>query len=396
MRTRFHVSRLTCGLTAAAVALTLAGCGAASNAESQSDVIRLGETSGISGPAGGYGKALSEGQQAIFRAVNDAGGVNGKKIELTLLDDGLDVARAVQNVRKLVTDKNIAIVGGSGSGSIDAIVPVLDKAGVPLLFPAKSSPSFVNTVVPQAFALVPTFPDQAHAVVSAAFQKTGAGSVFLVRTVSDQNDAIFAKVETAVRDGGGAFLGTAIVPFGADVTPVALQLAEARPDYVVFTSAPAETTKIVNFLAGKDMLPKKAILGTSSLPGNTFLQGTPPSAHGLLFSLAITKPPADPSAAECLEAVEKYYPGAEVDTVTTFGCAIAQTVVAGLEMAGPNPSSESLADAFASMRDHQTSPLIPPVTFSRDSHMGLTSLPAVTVKDGVYEAVESVSVPVLQ
>ncbi|MGW0042303.1 ABC transporter substrate-binding protein [Rhodococcus sp. NPDC003348] len=395
MPTSFHISRLVCGVTTAAVALSLAGCGAAGNAESHGDVIKLGETSGISGPAGGYGKALSEGQQAIFRAVNDGGGVNGKKIELTLLDDGLDVARAVQNVRKLVTDKNIAIVGGSGSGSIDAIVPVLDKEGVPLLFPAKSSPSFVNALVPHAFAMVPTFPDQAHALVSAAFEKTGPGRVFLVRTVSDQNDPILTKVEAAVQEGGGSFLGTAIVPFGADVTPVALQVAEAKPDYVVFTSAPAETTKIVNYLAGKDQLPRRAILGTTSLPGDTFLQGTPRSAHDLLFSLAITKPPTDPSAAACLDAVRKYYPDSPIDTVTTFGCAIAQAVVAGLELAGPDPTSESLVEALAAMQDHQVSPLIPPMTFSRESHMGLTSLPAVTVKDGQYQATETVDVPVL-
>ena len=383
---------------AVVAALALAGCGskeASGDSVAESDVIKLGSTSGISGPAGAYGKSLSDGQQAIFRSVNDAGGINGRKIDFTLLDDALDVSRAVQNVRTLVADANVAIVGGSGAGSIDAIVPILNKAKVPLLFPAKSSPAFVNDVVPYAFAGIPTFPDQAAAVVKAAFKRTGPGSVYLVETVSDQNDAILSKVKAAVSDGGGEFLGTSIVPFGADVAPAGLQLRQKRPDYVIFTSAPAETTKLAQYLASNNTLPAKGLLGVTSLPGETFAQGTDKAAHSLVLSLSATNPSTDSSAAECNTALAKYFPKTKADSVTVFGCSIAQMVVAGLKAAGDDLTADGIVRALEAMESADVSAVIPAVSFSPTSHIGLTSLPAVTLQGTEWVTVETVPVPVL-
>ncbi|MEU6320723.1 ABC transporter substrate-binding protein [Streptomyces sp. NPDC047009] len=381
--------------TAAVTAAALAACGASGGkAASGSEVIKLGQTTHLSGPAGAFGKSFSEGQQAIFKAVNDAGGVNGRTIELTVLDDGLDVSRAVQNVRTLIGQKNVAIVGVSGAGSIEAMVPILNRAEVPLLFPSKSTASFAHKVVPYAFAGIPTYPDQAGAIVGAAFKKSGPGSVFLVQTASDQSKANLARVKEAVAAGGGTLAGEVIVPFGADVAPFALRIAEKRPDYALFTSGPAETTKIVQQLAAENRLPRKGILGLTTLPGETFAQGTPASAHRLLYSLAATNPPTDPSAKECNDALAKYYPDTKPDYVATFGCMDAQMVVAALKAAGDDVTGPGIVKGLESLKDNQVSPLIPPVSFSSRSHVGLTSLPVVIVEDGHFVRTGTVPVPV--
>ncbi|WP_327241920.1 ABC transporter substrate-binding protein [Streptomyces sp. NBC_01320] len=384
-------------VTTVAASAALAGCGGSGGStasDSDQKVIRLGQTTHLSGPAGAFGKSFSEGQQAVFKAVNDAGGVNGRKIELTVLDDGLDVARAVQNVRTLIGKKSVAIVGVSGAGSIEAMVPILNQAKIPLLFPSKSTASFANKVVPYAFAGIPAYPDQAHAVVGAAFKKSGPGSVFLVQTASDQSKANLARVKKAVADGGGTLAGEVIVPFGADVSPFALRVAKQRTDYVLFTSGPSETTKVVQHLAKENRLPRRGILGLTTLPGDTFAQGTPTSAQRLVYTLAATKPPTDPSAKECKDALAKYYPDTKPDYVTTFGCMDAQMVVAGLKAAGDDVTGPGIVKALESLKESQASPLIPPVSFSSTSHVGLTSLPVVTVKDGEFVSAGTVPVPV--
>lgn len=393
--------RLVAVATALLTSAALAACAESSESadsgekgSSGSEVIKLGQTTHLSGPAGAFGKSFSEGQQAVFKAVNDAGGVNGREIELTVLDDALDVSRAVQNVRTLVAQKNVAIVGVSGAGSIEAMVPILDKARVPLLFPSKSTASFVNKVVPYAFAGIPTYPDQAHAIVGAAFKKNGPGSVYLVQTASDQSKANLARVEKAVASGGGTLAGQVIVPFGADVSPFAIRVGEKRPDYVLFTSGPAESTKITQHLAKAGKLPRKAILGLTTLPGETFAQGTPPSAHKLLYTMAATNPPTDPSAKECNDALAEYYPETKPDYVTVFGCMDAQLVVAGLKAAGDDVTGSGIIKGLESLKENQASPLVPPVSFSPDSHVGLTSLPVVTLKNGEFVRAGTVPVPV--
>ncbi|MGW6458208.1 ABC transporter substrate-binding protein [Streptomyces sp. NPDC055078] len=396
MSKRSFVRRRTAAAGTALTALAaLTACGGAGDqGASGDDVIRLGQTTHISGPAGAFGKSFSDGQQAVFKAVNDAGGVNGRKIKLTVLDDALDVSRAVQNVRTLIGQRNVAVVGVSGAGSIEAMVPILDQAKVPLLFPSKSTASFVEKVVPYAFAGIPTYPDQAHAVVTAAFKRSGPGSVFLVQTASDQSKANFGRVKDAVSAGGGTLAGEAIVPFGADVSPFALRVAEKRPDYVLFTSGPSESTKITSYLAKENKLPARGILGLTTLPGDTFAQGTPAAAHRLLYSLATTNPPTDPSAKDCNAALAKYYPDTKPDYVTTFGCMDAQLVVAGLKAAGDDLSGPGIVKGLESLKNSAASPLIPPVSFSAESHIGLSALPAVTLKDGEFVRTGTVPVPV--
>ena len=49
--------------------------------------IKLGQTMPYSGPASAYG-TIGKLHQAYFKMINDAGGINGRKINLISLDDG--------------------------------------------------------------------------------------------------------------------------------------------------------------------------------------------------------------------------------------------------------------------------------------------------------------------
>ena len=55
---------------------------------------------------------------AYFKQVNDAGGVNGRKLELIAMDDGYETDRAVANTKALINDKKVfAMVASYGSVS---------------------------------------------------------------------------------------------------------------------------------------------------------------------------------------------------------------------------------------------------------------------------------------
>jgi branched-chain amino acid transport system substrate-binding protein len=60
--------------------------------------IKLGHCGPYSGPASAYG-VIGKGIEAYWKSVNEAGGINGRKINFVTLDDGYSPAKTVEVVR---------------------------------------------------------------------------------------------------------------------------------------------------------------------------------------------------------------------------------------------------------------------------------------------------------
>ncbi|SBT10072.1 Extracellular ligand-binding receptor [Candidatus Propionivibrio aalborgensis] len=97
--------------------------------------ILIGMTSPLSGPNGAYGTDMKEVISAYFKQVNDAGGVNGRKLELIAMDDGYETDRAVANTKTLINDKKVfALVASYGSSPTTAAMnDAFGPAKVPLI-----------------------------------------------------------------------------------------------------------------------------------------------------------------------------------------------------------------------------------------------------------------------
>lgn len=81
----------------------------ASNAASKAPIV-VGAISSISG--GSVFGESDQGAQAYFNYVNAHGGIDGRKITFTALDDGISPATAGQDARKLVAQGAVALVAG--------------------------------------------------------------------------------------------------------------------------------------------------------------------------------------------------------------------------------------------------------------------------------------------
>src|SRR4051794_33962142 len=74
-----------------------------------SDPIQLGSSTALTGPAEGLGKGVSVGIQAALDEVNLRGGIQGRPVHVTVLDDGYEPAKTGPNVRRLIQqDKVVA------------------------------------------------------------------------------------------------------------------------------------------------------------------------------------------------------------------------------------------------------------------------------------------------
>jgi branched-chain amino acid transport system substrate-binding protein len=89
--------------------------------------IVLGVSTAQSGVAGEAGKQLITGSQAYFDIVNQAGGINGRKITMLVKDDRYDPDLAVQNAYELITkDQVFALFDSMGTPTLTRVLPLLE------------------------------------------------------------------------------------------------------------------------------------------------------------------------------------------------------------------------------------------------------------------------------
>ena len=98
--------------------------------------IRIGQFAAFTGPAAELGKRMQLGILAHFRAVNAAGGINGRTLKLIARDDGYEPEKAVVAVKALIEqDKVFALIGSVGTPTTLAAVPAINAASIPLIGP---------------------------------------------------------------------------------------------------------------------------------------------------------------------------------------------------------------------------------------------------------------------
>src|SRR6201996_3083610 len=87
------------------------------------------------GPSAQLGIQLNRGARLYFDKVNAAGGVNGQKIELRMLDDGYDPPRPKANTEKFIDQDVFALFGYVGTPTSLAALPLVKDSGVPFFGP---------------------------------------------------------------------------------------------------------------------------------------------------------------------------------------------------------------------------------------------------------------------
>lgn len=100
----------------------------------EKEPFKLGAIVSASGPASSLGKPEMDTIKMLVDQVNQAGGIDGKKIELYAYDDKSDQNEAVLNMKKLLEqDKVSVVIGGTISGNCLAMIPMAEKAQVPFI-----------------------------------------------------------------------------------------------------------------------------------------------------------------------------------------------------------------------------------------------------------------------
>ena len=96
--------------------------------------VKIGALFSVTGPASFLGEPERNTAEMMVADINKAGGIKGRKLELIVYDTQGDATKAVQGVNKLIKDdKVVAIIGPSTTGDSMAVIPVVEKAEIPLI-----------------------------------------------------------------------------------------------------------------------------------------------------------------------------------------------------------------------------------------------------------------------
>ena len=106
--------------------------------------IKIGHTNPYSGPASSYG-VIGKTIQAYWKSVNEAGGINGRKVNFITLDDGYSPPKTVECIRQLVEqDKVLCTFNTLGTPCNTAIHKYMNQKKVPMLFVATGASKWGN------------------------------------------------------------------------------------------------------------------------------------------------------------------------------------------------------------------------------------------------------------
>ena len=122
--------------------------------------IIVGNTAAVSGAFAGVGIPFNHGVNAYFHSINEAGGVNGRKITLKTYDDEFQADKGLDFTKQLVEQDNIfALVGHFGTPTVGATLDYIQDIGIPMVYAATGINGlyFENSPKNPVFAVQPIY-----------------------------------------------------------------------------------------------------------------------------------------------------------------------------------------------------------------------------------------------
>jgi len=256
------MTRLMQSLRHAAVLALAAGLGAAAFAAD----LKVGLSVSLSGPNSSLGVPYAKGMQA---ALAYKGEINGRKVQLIVLDDGSDPTTAGRNARKLVDEEKVdVLMGTSGVPAAIAMAQVGRDVKVPmigltpiLLDPAENG--WVMTVAQPTQLMI-------DAVVE-RMKKDGVKSVGYIGFSDAWGDLVYNALMKAAPAAGIQVLGNErYARADASVTGQVLKLLAMKPEAVM--TGGAGTPGALPFLALQERGFKGKVYGQHGLINPDFVR----------------------------------------------------------------------------------------------------------------------------
>ena len=232
------IRRLSGSIGVLLIASSIAACGDDSGSQSAADQYDVGAVLLLSGFAQSTGLQMRDGVEAAAKQINDAGGIDGKPLEIHYEDNQGLAKPGVDALNKLATVDDVPVSIVSSSDAILASLPIADREQVLLVNPGAQSPNLLD-VSPFLVTTIVNVIDEVDAAV-AYLREQGHDTISFVGLDNALGHPTAEYLEEAWTEAGGTFGTAHFEPVDVtDHSSVISKLKSEAPDVIYSTSSPA-------------------------------------------------------------------------------------------------------------------------------------------------------------
>lgn len=368
-------------LTGIFVALTamavLAGCGGGSD----SDTIPIAMVGPVTGQYASFGAQMKNGADLAVSDINAAGGVLGKKLDLTVGDDACDPKQAVAVANQMVGADVKLVAGHYCSGSSIPASKVYAEGNMVQISPASTNPTFTDERAGPNI----------YRVCGRDDQQGGIAGKYLASNFADKNIAFIddktaygkglaGETEKAMAAAGKtAALSESITAGEKDYSALVSKLKQANIDVVYFGGYHTEAGLIIRQMRDQGM--NTILMGGDALITQEFWSITGDAGEGTLMTFS-PDPRKNPAAAEVVKRFKDK--GIEPEGYVLYTYAAVQA----WKQAAEKAKSTEAADVTKAMNDTEFDTVIGKFKFNEKGDPNLPPYAVFRWSKGGYEQID--------
>jgi branched-chain amino acid transport system substrate-binding protein len=336
--------------------------------------VKVGATLDMTGPVAFVGKVLDDGMNVYFSSINDEGGIHGRKITQIVEDHGYNPSRAVSAVVKLNDrDHVFAIVGAVGTPMTLAMLPALEKAGLPLVGIGGFSLALAYPPKKLVFQLLTLSNDQMRIALDYIVKDLGVKKpkLGMIYQNDDFGEDCLKGLEKQAKMYGIPIISTVSYKRGAlDFNPQVVRMMNAGVEYCFLATVYRETAAVVKEAAKLGWKPIFIVSAAAADAITLKLSGL--AADGLLGVACGELPGSQrPGWKKYLERTKKYGKG-KPGFYHSVGYLMAEVFCEGLKLTGQDLTRENFIIAMEGIKDFNTG-VGPNITFGPGLRAGAYS-----------------------
>jgi ABC-type branched-subunit amino acid transport system substrate-binding protein len=334
--------------------------------------IKLGHTGPYSGPASSYGQ-IGKTIEAYWKSVNDAGGINGRKIKFITLDDGYSPPKMVELVRQLVEQEKVLCTFNTlGTPTNTAIHRYMNQKKVPMLFVATGASKWGK---PKEFPWTMGFQPDYH-TEGAIYAKHVLANVKDAKiAVLMQNDDYGKDYYEGFKEGLGKEAGKIVKHVTFEVTDPTvdsqvIQLKDSGANVFFNIATPKAAAQAIRKAGDLGWKPAQYLNNVSASVGSVMKPAGFENSQGIVTAQYLMDPTdkqwADNADMKGWSAwMDKWMPGAnKADANHVFGYAVSILMHETLKKSGDDLTRGNVMKQAANFQTFKLPMLIPGITIN--------------------------------
>ena len=313
------------------------------------DSILFGQSAAFSGPAQELGINMRLGIEAAFSEVNRRGGVHGRDLNLTTMDDTYEPEAAATNTRSLIRDEGVfALIGEVGTPTSRSATPVAAAARVPFIAPFTGAAFLRDPDWNNIINLRASYNQETEEMVERFTKDLGIERIAVLYQDDSFGRAGYNGALAALKRRGMEPVAVGLYPRNTTAVKTALlDLSKARPQGVIMVGAYEPIGTFILWAKQTKLLEAEFI--TISFVGSNALAGMlGPDGEGVYVTQVVPFPTDESLAvvASYLNALSEHDPAAVPGFVSLEGYLAGRLAIAGLERCGPEVDRSCFLDSL--------------------------------------------------